>query len=81
MSIPNGRRRRSSPWVGPWLREHRTAAGVALDEIARALDVGRSSVSRLESGVSSIPSDDLPAVLKVYGLTPRRFATRALKAA
>jgi transcriptional regulator with XRE-family HTH domain len=72
------RRRRSSPWVGPWLREKRK---VSTDEIAAALGVGRSSVSRLEAGISAIPADDLPAVLKVYGLTPRSFAEQAAKRA
>jgi transcriptional regulator with XRE-family HTH domain len=74
----NKRRRRCPPWVGPWLREQRT---VTTDEIAAKLGVGRSSVSRLESGASSIPADDLPAVLRVYGLTPQKFAAQASKRA
>lgn len=75
------KRRRSEPWVGPWLRAHRLDSGATSEQIAKKLGVGRSSVSRLESGASSIAADDIPVVLRAYDLSPAKFAARAAKAA
>lgn len=71
------RRRRSPAWVGPWLKEKREEHGTSFDEIVRRLKRSRSSASRLEAGVSSIASDDLPAVLAVYKVTLGEFAAKA----
>ena len=82
MPRPQARRHRlSDPWVGPWLRSMRATTTLTSEDIAMRLNIGRSSVSRLESGASSIPADDLPKVLDAYDLTPGKFAARALKAA
>ena len=38
-----------------------------------------SAVSRIETGASSIPADDLPVVLEAYDATPLDFAREARK--
>ena len=55
-------RRRVEPWVGPWLQELRLGAAMKREQIAERLKRNLSAVSRIESGVSSIPADDLPVV-------------------
>jgi len=73
------RKRRSDPWVGPWLRSLRESADVPREQIADALNRELSAVSRIETGASSIPADDLPVVLAAYGTTPAKFAREAVK--
>lgn len=74
-------RKRLDPWVGPWLRAAREGRNVSRDEIARRLARNLSAVSRMESGTSSVPADDIPVVLKAYGLTAAQFADEAKRRA
>lgn len=71
----HGRRRRP-PWVGPWLREQRSN-DVEMDDIARRLKRSKSAVSRIETGLAIISADDLPLILKAYGLTLEQFTLEA----
>jgi hypothetical protein len=50
-------------------------------DVARRLRRHVSAVSRIETGHSAIPADDLPVVLRAYRLTPEQFAERAMEAA
>lgn len=70
-------RKRTEPWVGPWLKEIRVGREVDRAEIARRLGRHLSAVSRIETGASAIPSDDLPIVLRAYGATPAEYAAEA----
>ena len=82
MANESSRRRKSVAWVGPWLRQVRLDENKeTTEQVAARLGVGRSSVSRMESGASSIPADDLPLVLRAYDVSPSRFAARAAKRA
>lgn len=49
------------------------------EAIAKKLDRELSAVSRIETGASSIPADDLPVVLAAYDATPGQFAVEARK--
>lgn len=73
------RKRRSDPWVGPWLRLRREKAKTPREKIAARLGRELSAVSRIETGASSIPADDLPVVLEAYDATPLDFAREARK--
>lgn len=76
---PHQRRtiRRTKPWIGRWLREKREEAGVDLDEVARALKRNKSTASRIETGKAKISADELPSVLRSYGLTIEQWADQA----
>lgn len=77
------RRRRLATWVGPWLREMRVerdrGSGDALADIAKRLNRDVSSVCRIEKGQNKLTADELPRVLRAYGLTPEQFAERAAR--
>ena len=73
------KRRRTVPWVGPWLYARRVAVGLKRETIAERLDRDLSAVSRLERGDSAIPADDLPIVLKAYGVTASEYAEQSRK--
>lgn len=80
------RRRRPDPWVGAWLRGLRKASDITPEVIAEKLKRDPSWLSRIETGVSSISADDMPAVLAAYGVSTSRYARevdkrRASKAA
>ena len=70
-------RRRADPWVGIWLRSLREDTNVSRGEVATTLGRDESWVSRIETGVSAIRADDLPAVLAAYDVTPAQFARKA----
>lgn len=70
-------RRRADPWVGAWLRSLREETDVTREQIGKKLGRDESSICRLETGVSAIAADDLPAVLAAYGVSPAHFARKA----
>ena len=70
-------RRRVDPWVGPWLRARREDRQIERATIADRLGRDLSNVSRLETGDSAIPADDLPIVLRAYEATPDDSAAAA----
>jgi len=74
-------RRRMTPWIGDWLRQARQGANERLSDVAERLRSDISTISRLETGTCTFPADDLPVILKAYGLTALEFAQRASKEA
>lgn len=70
-------RRRASPWVGIWLRSLREETEVTREQVASTLNRDESWISRIETGVSAIRADDLPAVLAAYDVSPAQFARKA----
>lgn len=74
-------KRRMAPWLGAWLRIHRLKSGKVLGDIAVLLGRDYSAISRYETGECSYPADDLPLVLRAYGLSARQFAKRAREVA
>jgi transcriptional regulator with XRE-family HTH domain len=82
MAKHNGTGRLRGPaWVGPWLLEQRERKKIARKAVADRLKRDDTTIYRLECGDSSVPADDLPIVLRAYGLTPAQWAAAALKAA
>ncbi len=70
------RRIRVEPWVGAWLREHRTERGKEnIGHVAGRLNLTISVLSRIERGESLFPSDELPKFLAAYRVTLADFAT------
>ena len=74
-------RLRGPAWVGPWLLAQREKRKIDRKAVADALDRDDTTIYRLECGDSSVPADDLPIVLRAYGLTPAQWAAAAAKAA
>jgi transcriptional regulator with XRE-family HTH domain len=71
-----GKRQRRR-WVGPWLRGIREGGPLDQTDMGKKLGRDQSYVSRLEAGLGIITADDLPRVLRAYGVTPAQFAEQA----
>jgi transcriptional regulator with XRE-family HTH domain len=67
--------------IGSYLREHREKAGLSQMEVSRALGYTTSQfLSNCERGVSSLPLEKLPALVKLYGMSRRQLIEFILKA-
>lgn len=51
------------------LRRHREAAQLTQDHVARAMDWSLSKLIRIEAGIVSISTNDVKALLQLYGVT------------
>ncbi|WP_158581394.1 helix-turn-helix domain-containing protein [Actinomadura spongiicola] len=69
--------------LGIRLRALRTRAGVAADDAARHIARTDSTISRMETGQSSVPARVLERLVELYGATPEEIAqlTELAKAA
>lgn len=56
--------------LGIRLRKLRTGAGIAADDAARHIARTDSTISRMETGLSSVPARVLERLLELYGATP-----------
>lgn len=71
------------PWVGPWLRGVREAGATDdkpapdIASVAKRLRKSKSAISRIETGKSAIPAEDLPAFLRAYGASVDEFMRAA----
>jgi transcriptional regulator with XRE-family HTH domain len=64
-TAPTARRRS----LGLELRRLREAAGLKLDQVAARVEVGSSTLSRIETGRALCRTPYLTAMLEVYGVT------------
>jgi transcriptional regulator with XRE-family HTH domain len=67
--------------VGSYLRDHREKAGLSQMAASKALGYTTSQfLSNCERGVSSLPLDKLPILVKLYGMSRRQLIEFILKA-
>lgn len=56
------------PRINALLRQARERAGLSLDEAAKGLGISKASMSRMETGVSSVPVERIEALAAMYGI-------------
>jgi len=67
--------------VGNHLRRLRKAAGLELEDVAKASGRGRTTVFRHDAGASSVSVADMEKYLRIYGVTDEKLASHLINMA